>query len=119
MFPILKLKKEFGLFDLMEADITLTSKNMIFEDTDSTIYGFLPYIATHSRASVGTLLASSYAERINSAANLILTKGNALLDDATIHMCTVLRINREVMAFLRFFFPKVAHQTSGMTLVPK
>jgi len=65
------------------------------------------------------LLASSYAERINSAANLILTKGNSLLDDAEIDMCTVLRMNREFMAFMRFNFPKVAHQTFGMTLVPK
>jgi len=42
------------------------------EDPDATKYGFLPYMATHSRGSVGSLLASSYAERINSAANLIL-----------------------------------------------
>ena len=100
----------------MKADITLIFKNMTFEDTDSTMYDFLPYIATHF---VGTFLASSYAERINSAANLILTKGNSLLDDAEIDMCTVLRMNREFMAFMRFYFPEVAHQTFGMTLVPK
>ena len=44
-------------------------------------------MATHSRDSVGSLLASSYAEHINSAANLILTKGNTLLAEEEINMC--------------------------------
>jgi hypothetical protein len=42
------------------------------EDPDASKYGLLPYMATHSRGPVGSLVASSYAERINSAANLIL-----------------------------------------------
>jgi hypothetical protein len=62
------------------------------EDKDASRYGFLRYMATHSRGSVGSLLASSYSERVNSAANLILTKGNSLLAEEEINMCTVLRM---------------------------
>jgi hypothetical protein len=63
-------------------------------------------MATHSRGSVGSLLASSYAERVNSAANLILTKGNTLLAEEEINMCTVLRMNRSFMEFMRKVTPR-------------
>jgi hypothetical protein len=39
------------------------------EDPERKKLGYLPYIATHSRASVGTLLAASFCERLNSAGN--------------------------------------------------
>jgi hypothetical protein len=58
-------------------------------------------MATHLRGSVVSLLASSYAESIKSAANLILTKGNTLLAEEEIKMCTVLRMNRSFMEFMR------------------
>ena len=66
---------------------------------------FLPYMDTHSRDSVGSLLASSYADRVNSAANLILTKGNTLLCEEEINMCTVLRMNHRFMEFMRKYHP--------------
>ena len=86
-------------------------------DPDASQYGFLPYMATHSRGSVGSLLASSYAERINSAANLILTKGNTVLAEEEINMCTVLRMNRRFMEFMRKYHPDAANQRFQMTVI--
>ncbi len=78
IFPELGLQTGYHSFDLMDADLGRVLNILKDEDPDASKYGFLPYMATHSRGSVGSLLASSYAERINSAANLILTKGNTL-----------------------------------------
>jgi hypothetical protein len=88
-----------------------------YEDETASQYGFLPYMATHSRGSVGSLLASSYAERINSAANLILTKGNTVLAEEEINMCTVLRMNRRFMEFMREYHPDAANQRFQMTVI--
>ena len=79
--------------------------------------GFLPYMATQSRGFVSSLLASSYAERVNSAAKLILTKGNTLLAEEEINMCTVLRMNRRFMEFMRKYHPEAANQRFKMTVV--
>ena len=88
------------------------------DDPDASQYGFLPYMATHSRGSVSSLLrvASSYAERINSAANLILTKGNTLLAEEKINMCTVLRMNRN-LEFMRKYHPDATKQRFKMTVI--
>jgi hypothetical protein len=71
-------------------------------------------MATHSRGFVSSLLASSYAERVNSAAKLILTKGNTLLAEEEINMCTVLRMNRSFMEFMRKYHPDAAKQRFKM-----
>ena len=74
-------------------------------------------MATHSRGFVSSLLASSYAERVNSAAKLILTKGNTLLAEEEINMCTVLRMNRSFMEFMRKYHPDAAKQRFKMTVI--
>jgi hypothetical protein len=86
---------------------------------DASNYGFLPYMATHSRGSVGSLLASSYAERVNSAANLILTKGNTLLgeEEINISMCKVLRMKSSFIESMRKYHPEAAHQRFMMTVI--
>ena len=66
---------------------------------------------------VGKVLASSYAECINSAANLILTKGNTLLAEEEINMCTVLRMNHRFMEFMRKYHPDAANQRFKMTAI--
>mmetsp|Transcript_22571 Transcript_22571/g.56025 ORF Transcript_22571/g.56025 Transcript_22571/m.56025 type:complete len:140 (+) Transcript_22571:1415-1834(+) len=115
-FPELKFAEDFEVYDLYSAGITKIFKALIGEDSACSKFGFLPCMATHSRASVGTLLSASYAERINSAANLILTDGNTLLDDDEIDMCSVLRMNEPFMEFMREHYPKVAGQTFNLTL---
>jgi len=74
-------------------------------------------MATGSKASVGSHLASSFAERINSAANLILTDGNTLLADDEIDMLVVLRMNRAFMQYMRDHYGYLSRQTFRMTLV--
>jgi hypothetical protein len=79
-------------FDLMDTDLGRVLNILKDQDPDDSKHGFLPYMVTHSRGSVCSLLASSYGERINSTVSLILTKGNTLLAEEEINMCTVLRM---------------------------
>ncbi|KAJ1455808.1 hypothetical protein M885DRAFT_564822 [Pelagophyceae sp. CCMP2097] len=64
-----------------------------------------------------TCCGTSYCERINSAANLILTKGNTLLADEEIDMCTTLRMNRSFMIFMRAHYGHVSLQQFKMTVL--
>ena len=57
-------------------------------------------LLTHSRAGVASLPAASYAERINSAAGVISTKGNVSLSTAEISELVTLRMNKEFFGFL-------------------
>ena len=118
MFPTSKLPLELDVLDdLRDADLGVVFRAMTKHDGDRTEFGFLPYMATHSRASVGSLLASSFCERINSAANLIVTKGNTLLADKEVDMCTTLRINKNFMSFMREHYADVSLQQFKMTVL--
>ena len=70
--------------------------------------GHLLKMVLASRGSIGSLLASSFCERINSARNIVMTKGNTLLGDEELNMLVVLRMNREFMKVMRTHFPHVA-----------
>ena len=120
LFPELNLAADGDydlLDDLIEADATVIYDAMIRADPDRARFGYLPYMATGSKASVGAFLASSYAERVNSAANLILTKGNTLLADDEIDMCVVLRMNRNFMTYMRKHFGHISRQQFRATVV--
>jgi hypothetical protein len=82
-------------------------KQFITEDPDRKKYGHLPYMATGSKASIGALLASSFCERINSAANIVLHDGNLKLGEEEINKMTVLRMNRTFMQHMRSTYPNV------------
>jgi hypothetical protein len=105
------------LKDLREVDLGVIFKKLVAEDPDRSKYGWLPIMATHSRASVGSLLASSYVERINSAANLIVTKGNTVLSDEDIDMCTTLRMNKNFMKFMRDNYNDISMQPHKLTVI--
>ena len=121
LFPELNLPADgdYGLIDdLIEADIvTKVIDLMIARDPTREKFGFLPYMATGSKASVGSHLASSFAERINSAANLILTTGNTLLADDEVDMLCVLRMNRAFMQYMRDNYGYLSRQQFRMTLI--
>lgn len=117
IYPELELEVPYDAFDLMGADLGRFFNILKTEDQDGSKYGHLPYMATHSRGSVGSLLASSFVERINSAANLIVTKGNTLLDPEEINMCTVLRMNRGYMKYMRLHHPRSSGQQFNMTTI--
>jgi hypothetical protein len=116
-FPELELKEGFGALDLVKANVIKVFASLKNKDPERTMFGFLPYMATHSRGSVGSLLASSFAERINSAANIIVTKGNTLLSEEMIDMCTTLRMNRDFMVYMREHYGHISLQQFRMTVV--
>ena len=105
------------LHDLIYCDLTVIFTELIDEDPDRSQYGFLPYMATGFEGSVSSLLASSFSERVNSCANLVLTDGNSLLHPNEINMLVVLRMNREFMIFMRKYYGNLSRQQFAMTVV--
>ena len=67
-------------------------------------------MATYSKGSIGSLLASSFCERINFCADQILTLGNTLLGDGEVEKLVMCRMNRDFMVFMRKKYPKVADE---------
>ena len=88
--------------DLWDVDMGRVLKH-VFINTDKSgrLFGFLPKMATTSKGSIALNTAVSFCERINSAANQTVTKGNTLLGSDEVKMLTVLRVKREVMAHVR------------------
>ena len=52
-------------------------------------------MATHSRCGVGSLLSSSFCERINSQGEIVLDKSNSSLGPDMVSVLTTLRMTRE------------------------
>ena len=68
-------------------------------------FGFFFALA---EAHLGANLAASYVERVNSAANLIMTDGCTLLGHLTLERCVILRMNKVWMYFMKDNFPACA-----------
>ena len=67
-------------------------------------------LALGSSAGIGRLLASGFAERVNSQGNLTLDEGNTLLSDEEVDMLVMLRMNRDFLRFMRENFPKLGRK---------
>ena len=65
------------------------------------ISGYLPLMCKNSPVQLGALSAQSFAERMISAGNLLITRKRTLLDDDLINKLIVLRMNRKFMEFMR------------------
>ena len=65
-------------------------------------------MATCFKGSIGSLLASSFCERINSCANQVLTLGNTRLSDDEMEKLVMCRMNRDFIVFMRKNYPQVA-----------
>ena len=112
--------------DLMLLPVGKVYKNIIAAgNAEDPTYGFLPLMAGCSKAQIGALNAESYAERVLSAANLIVTDGNTLLHDDLIEKLVLLRINRDFIKYMRATYKNVSKdhalfkhkQQFGMTAV--
>ena len=103
--------------DLIDVDIMRVLDQLIAEDPTRAKFGFLPLMATGFKGSVGSLLASSFAERIISCCNLVLTEGNSLLDPEELNMIVVLRMNRRFMEYMRKYYGHLPRQQFNMTIV--
>ena len=62
------------------------------------------------QGSIGSLLASSFCERINSCANQILTLGNTLLGDGEMQKLVLCRMNQDFIVFMRKNYPQVTDE---------
>jgi hypothetical protein len=59
-------------------------------------YGLLPFMAL---ANLGSDLAASYVERVNSAAKDVMPDGSTLLNDLPLEMFTILRMNADFIDY--------------------
>ena len=113
-FPDLTLSnKKMGVHsdnDLMQMwklDMGRVLNALIASDPTKEKFGHLPQMATMSRGSIGALLASSFCERINSAANIVLHEGNLKLSEEETNMLTTLRMNRPFVDYMRKKYPRL------------
>ena len=67
-------------------------------------YGLLPFMAL---ANLGSDLAASYVERVNSAAKDVMPDGSTLLDDLPLEMFTILRMNVDFITYFERKYPIV------------
>ena len=97
--------------EMWEIDVvSIMKEDFIEKDKDRSKYGWLPKMATCSKGSTGSLLASSFRERINCCANQILTSSNILLGDDEMEKLVMCRMNRDFMVFMRKNYPQVADE---------
>jgi len=100
---------------MLEIDVVSIMKDDFIEkDKDRSKYGWLPKMATCSKGSIRSLLASSSCERINSCANQVLTLGNTLLGDSEMEKFVMCRMIRDFMVFMRKNYPQVADEQSNL-----
>ena len=59
-------------------------------------------LLTHSKASVASVPAASFCERVNSAGGIVSTKGNVNMDSEEISHRVPLRMNGNFWSFLQF-----------------
>ena len=74
------------------------------------------FLATTSRGSIAGNTAFSFCERIISAANQAVTKGNTLLGSDEANILTVLRVNRKFIAHMRKHHPEASQQHFDMAV---
>ena len=92
---------------MWDLDICIIIKQMILENEEYK-FGLLPIMATTTWGSIGTFLAFSFCERINSADNLVMTDSNTMLGDEEFNMMATLRMNRDFMKFMRNKFGNIS-----------
>lgn len=90
--------------------VSIMKEDFIEKDKDRKKYGWLPKMATCSKGSIGSLLASSFCERINSCANQVLTLGNTLLSDGEMEKLVMCPMNEDFIVFMRQQYPEVANE---------
>ena len=106
--------KKVSLDSLLEVNIGKLFKKIQGNEK----YGFLPDMARASRGNVGALGAESFCERVISAANIVMTKGNKLLANEELDMLVVLRMNRDFMDWAREKFSHVLKADFKPDMIP-
>ena len=95
--------------DLMQLPIGSVYKNLMAAGTaEDPTYGFFPLMAGCSKGQIGALNAESYAERVLSAANLIIHDGNTSMHDDILEKLVLLRINRDFIEYMRVTYKNIS-----------
>jgi len=90
--------------------LSIMKEDFIEKDKDCSKYEWLSKMATCSKGSIGSALASSFCERINSCAQ-ILTLGNTFLGDGEMEKKVTRRINRDfIVVCMRNHYSQVANE---------
>ena len=85
----------------------------------NNIFGFLPLMCKASPCQLGALNAQSFAERMISIGNLIITKKRTQLDDIVIKQLVVLQMNRKFMEFARENRKVLLSHVKGVSDIPQ
>ena len=100
-FLDLKLGKSTNLVeDLMTIDVKKlmdSAKNV--NKASKNYFGLLPLMSNCSKCNLGALNAQSFAEIINSAANIVVAKEKMPLDSSVTGKLVTLRMNKAFMMF--------------------
>ena len=83
---------------LMPMQLGVVLKNIMDQPNYTLLYGYLPLL---SETLLGSMLASSYVERVNSQAKLVMTTGRTLLAADELENVVMLRMNRDFMLHMK------------------
>ena len=109
-----KVSKECDILgDLMQLDVGPLYLKL--EKTKE--FGLIPSMALSSFGQLGALNAESFAERVLSTANDVLTEGNSLLGHEEVEMLVLLRINKKFMKSMREKYSKLSQQDFNRTII--
>ena len=97
--------------DLMHVDLKQVLRDAKAMDPDMAKFGYIPYMA---KTWLGRLLAESFAERMFSNANIVLTPGNMSLNPTEMGQLVVLRMNRRFMHYMKKTFKVEITTALGM-----
>ena len=93
--------------DLVEDLMKIDLKNLMDKleevnasDSNQNCFGYLPLMASCSKCQLGALNSQSFAERINSVANLIVTVKRGDLHPVLMNKLVMLRMNETFMQYL-------------------
>ena len=96
------------LHDLFDLDLGILLKQIEEREARRTIkgklrrYGHLPSMA---KCMLSVRMASSFSERLNSAAKMVMSNGRTTLSDRMIEMLSVLRMNRAFVEHMYKYHP--------------
>ena len=91
---------------LMDLPVTNLYRDMKRQDPDLKKYSYLPYMATHGKPNVGSLMSESYCERMGSCGALLIDKLSTKLNTSIIDKKIVLKMNKEFMDYMRKNYPR-------------
>jgi hypothetical protein len=107
------------IHDLMPLNMGKLYLKIITKDPERAQFGFLPLLEGCCDCQIGALNAESFAERVLSASNLVMTDGNTKLCDRDFLMFVVLRMNRDFMLHMRSnYFKKIKSIQPFIVTVP-